>query len=335
MINYDTYLQDKETPSYMKDLIKDIQTTGSTTVGGWIKKLSTFDLCHISMASEYSLASFASKNPDEFLRTESMVDIRNQFILTDILADAEGLDPTRHPIKVLKRMALLDQYLRLELLKRRGINLELFYRNMSLNEDMSSPDSTNPIVQFNEDCDFKIQSPVTRKNITLPSVAHEFLKAIDSQDLTDKEADAKVDFEDRKDRLSKEPIGEGIDGWEQELRVTTFVKTPEGMKEVPVDQLPPDAKKKLDEMVKGLEKKHGAKAVFPKPGEQFGDEIPTDFIVPMGKETISYNPDPSSETKSSPKERGGISGFFLRIAKSVVNFLENYRKVDVKDKLES
>jgi hypothetical protein len=142
VIDYDYILGQKETPAVVRNLIHQVKKNGAVSVGEWVKSQSTLDLISISSAAEMlsSLPS-AIKSPIGFLPVE----VAHSFIiLTDVLSSAEGLEISGVK-KTRLRAYLLQSYISMEILKRRGFEFEIFYNNMSLSEDVSDIGSTRPI----------------------------------------------------------------------------------------------------------------------------------------------------------------------------------------------
>ena len=165
-VDYTKVLQDVETPSYLKELVRSIQQKGNGTVGAWIKGVSTFDLINISLISAYMMegdprekAKFAN---DELPinSTIPLCVLRSQPLLVNVLASAEGLDVASSIGVMSRRLMLLDKYIGIELLKRKGINLRVKYENMSLSEDISGPDAAASIVEFEADARGQLDSLV-------------------------------------------------------------------------------------------------------------------------------------------------------------------------------
>jgi hypothetical protein len=147
MIDYDGVMADRECPAYIKNLVRVIKDKGNTTVGTWIQTVSTIDLLSISAGE---LIGHESKPRADIFRKSFM-------LLVDILSAAEGLDLIEEGNELGDhiRSGLLSSYISFELIKRKGIDIKIFYENMSLNEDFSG-DLNNPIVE---------ESPSTRQQM--------------------------------------------------------------------------------------------------------------------------------------------------------------------------
>lgn len=155
-INYDKILVDKETPAFVKDLVRSIQSKGMIHPGHWIQNLSTTDLLAIGYSIKQVKKGPPPMDPSDDRPGDLPIQVGGVFIfLVDILSSAESLDIV-HEGQVFKtRASLLESYINMELMKRRGFDVKVFYSNMSLNEEEGTEESKLPI--FEEGPEFKNQ----------------------------------------------------------------------------------------------------------------------------------------------------------------------------------
>ena len=160
-VNYDYILQEKETTSVVKDLVREVKSKGQHSVGEWIKKLATGDIEFLSLSSacvvddpRFEFIS-GSGNNSPFHRgalspmPASKEQLRTVIVLVDVLAAAEGLEPAFFPSPIAKkRIILLDRYLSVEMIKRKGIPLKLTYSKFTLNEDVGDVLTDKSIVEI-------------------------------------------------------------------------------------------------------------------------------------------------------------------------------------------
>lgn len=140
-IDYNYLLSEKETPAYIKDLIRSIQSHGGTTVGTWLKNVSTVDLMSVMNCSLESVKPLR-------VGAESDCLVKAYMILIDVLSHAEGLDLSVDVLVRNKRATLLDNYISGELLKRKEIGIVVHYNNLSLNEEIDSEDAKRPVIEL-------------------------------------------------------------------------------------------------------------------------------------------------------------------------------------------
>lgn len=159
-INYEQVLKLPDLPGVITSLIKQIQNKGGTTVGTWLKNTSTLDLVAIQFAirefhklknsSEVDFRPNAQETR-EYPYTPKSV-IATLPLLVDILSCAEGLEIASSSDSIFSRAILLEEFISIEILRRRGLKVEILYSNMTLNDDIDSESATKPIFKFEKEC---------------------------------------------------------------------------------------------------------------------------------------------------------------------------------------
>jgi hypothetical protein len=150
-----------DTPEFIKGLIKLIKSNGHITVGSWLKTVATLDLMAASFAAVSmrtnlppAPGSLSSAKDDEVMRkTDRIGDLpfsvpSSFIILTDLLATGEGIDLSFQEVPggpgsggTLDRIKILEMYISLEMLKRKGFDIIIHYDRMSLGSDEESSDA--------------------------------------------------------------------------------------------------------------------------------------------------------------------------------------------------
>jgi hypothetical protein len=119
-INLDKIIESKDMMGVTKLTAMEAKHEGYLTVGGFLQRLSDFDL--------HELMSVCEK-----ANSEDNDDIGNVLVITEILAAAEGL-PSATPSEITKRMNAFIMLLTIEALYRKGL-VKAYHSNMSLGED--------------------------------------------------------------------------------------------------------------------------------------------------------------------------------------------------------
>lgn len=147
-LNYDKILADKEMPSFIKDLVRALQFKGLVHIGHWIKNLSTVDLLSISNSCKQVRKGPPPLDPKDDLVGDLPVQVAGSYIfLVDILAAAEGLDIVHEMGTFKTRATLLESFVSVETLKRRKFDINVFYENMSLSEDLNEEEKGKPVFE--------------------------------------------------------------------------------------------------------------------------------------------------------------------------------------------
>jgi len=181
ILDYNKILADKETPAYLRDLVGVIQEKGGTTVGTWLKGISTFDLMAIALVTtnlaygKTPLKDLADDPVSAPMGDYPISVLKSVAILIDVLSAAEGLDITRDTKIAIKRMFLLEKYVGYEILQRRGLNFKVLYENMSLNEDTSSPDAHATLIAPGENLVDQLEKMVDGLDSELGRIEKEML----------------------------------------------------------------------------------------------------------------------------------------------------------------
>lgn len=149
-LNISEILKQQETPAFLKEIVRDYQSNGQVTVGGWIKTAATLDLLSTMTAINGIIAEKHSEG--QMLGQYPPKAIGSVLTVVDVFSLGEGLDIKPDTRPTAKRLMLLESYVAMELLKRRGFDMRLHYENMSMNEEYDET-SDRPIVDSSaEDC---------------------------------------------------------------------------------------------------------------------------------------------------------------------------------------
>lgn len=159
-LNLDKVLKSPDIPIFIKSLIETLQGKGNVTVGSWIKNSSTLDLIAATTAASQLLSNEPPNfSANRFNLAPSLgkypLSVPSSFmLLADILTTAEGIDLTLHENPddprtddTIGRLSLLDTFITMELLRRKGFDVKIHHDNMSLSTDSKDPSLDSKIME--------------------------------------------------------------------------------------------------------------------------------------------------------------------------------------------
>jgi hypothetical protein len=128
-------------PEFVRKLVSDIEKTGAKSVGLWLKGLAHLDFFALQIALESLEGPHSNLPPAEEATHVGSIAL----IIVELLAVGEGLSVLKDADDRVERVGLLKHFVNIESLKRKGIPMEVFYENMSL-DDTFDINGESPIV---------------------------------------------------------------------------------------------------------------------------------------------------------------------------------------------